>query len=95
MSRREARDQVWTFYKQHYAELAARMRDDETAFLISIPGAFCDAAHRDEARNLLTGPVAHIDGGPMSLAMTLEGIDQCIATRERNARGIETFLKAY
>src|SRR6185436_8900416 len=95
MSRRETREQAWAFYKQHFAELAARLRDDEKSWLILGANVFCDAAHRDEARAFFTEPASHVDGGPMILAMTLEGIDQCIARRERNAPGIAAFLQTY
>jgi cytosol alanyl aminopeptidase len=95
MGRRETREEAWAFFKQNFTALAGRMRDDEKSYLIMLAGAFCDAAHRDEVKAFLTGPVSHVDGGPMRLAMTLEGIDQCIATRERNAPGIAAFLKEY
>lgn len=96
LPRRETREQVWAFYKQHFAELAVRLRDDEKSGLI-LRGVydFCDAAHRDEARALLAEPASHIDGGPLVLAMALESVDQCIATRERNAAGIAAFLQEY
>jgi aminopeptidase N len=95
MVRRETREQAWAFFKQHFAELTGRLRDDEKSYFIRGAAVFCDAAHRDEAKALLAEPAAKIDGGPMSLAMAMEVIDQCIANRERNAPGIAAFLERY
>jgi alanyl aminopeptidase len=95
IGRRETREQAWAFFKQHFAELAGRLREDETSLLLTLAEVFCDAAHRDEASALLTEPASKVDGGPRSLAMSLERIDQCIAKRERNASGIAAFLERY
>ncbi len=89
------REQAWTFIKTHFDDLLAQMRDDEKMGALRLAGAFCDVEHRQDAEAFFTPRAAKINGGPRTLARVLEGVDQCIAQREKNAPDIAAFMKKY
>ena len=95
-SYRETREVAWSFVKENFDRLAARMRSDETSGLISgVVSSFCDADPRREAASFFESRAAVIDGAPLALANALEAVDVCIAEDRRNAPAIAEFLKRY
>jgi aminopeptidase N len=93
--RKESRERAWAFFKSHHEALLGRMRDDEKSGFISLPGAFCTRAMRAEAEAFLAPIAKTSDGGPQELAILLDGLDTCVAQRERQAPGIARFLARY
>lgn len=89
----ETRDRAWQFLKDHFDELAPRLREDEAVGLIFVIRSFCDEAQRADAEAFLRPRVATIDGGTPVLEEHLERIDLCIAARRRDEPGIIEFLK--
>jgi aminopeptidase N len=90
----ETRPVAWAFYQQHFDALAAKMRSDELGRLIDMVGVFCDEKHLSEAEALLTPRVAHIEGGPRSLARGLESIRLCLESKRRHQPSVLEFLSA-
>jgi len=95
-SHRETQDAAWAFVRESFDRLAARMRGDETSWLISgVVSRFCDEDRRREAAAFFQARSASIDGAPLALANALETVDVCIAEERRNAAGIAELLKQY
>jgi alanyl aminopeptidase len=93
------RDVPFEFVKQHLDALLKRLPrevgEDYAAMLPSVGGSFCDVKHRDELDSFFAGRVADYNGGPRTLAQTLEGIDLCIAARKTLAPALTAFLTKY
>jgi alanyl aminopeptidase len=93
------RDLPFQFVKQHLDQLLARVPrevgDDYAASLPQVGGAFCDAAHRAELDAFFSDRVKNYTGGPRTLAQTLEGIDRCVAQRQKRVPELEAFLGGY
>jgi aminopeptidase N len=89
----ESRAQAWDFYRQHFDALSTRLRSDELNGLIEMVGDLCDEQRRAEAEAFLRSRVEKIEGGPRSLARTLESIQLCIESERRNQPGVREFLR--
>jgi alanyl aminopeptidase len=93
------RDIPFEFVKQHLDALLKRLPrevgEDYSAMLPSVGGSFCDAKHRDELNSFFAARVKDYNGGPRTLAQTLEGIDLCIAARKTLAPELTAFLNGY
>ena len=92
----ETRDLPFEFVKQHLNQLLARVPrdagDDYAANLPEVGSAFCDASHRAQVESFFSDRVKAYTGGPRTLAQTLEGIDQCIANRQKLTPELQAFL---
>jgi alanyl aminopeptidase len=95
----DTRDVPFEFVKQHLDALLKRLPrevgEDYAAVLPSVGGSFCDAKHRDELDAFFADRVKDYNGGPRSLAQTLEGIDLCIAARKSLTPELTAFLNSY
>jgi alanyl aminopeptidase len=95
----DTRDVPFEFVKQHLDALLKRLPrevgEDYAAMLPSVGGSFCDAKHRDELDSFFADRVKDYNGGPRTLAQTLEGIDLCIAARKSLAPELTAFLNHY
>ena len=95
----DTRDVPFEFVKQHLDALLKRLPrevgEDYAAMLPSVGGSFCDAKHRDELDSFFADRVKDYNGGPRTLAQTLEGIDLCIAARKSLAPELTAFLNQY
>ncbi|WP_395853583.1 M1 family metallopeptidase [Cystobacter fuscus] len=87
-----SRDVAYAFVTRNYDALAARMPDEQVAYLAMIAASYCDPVHRQEATAFLTERMARAAGGPHSLALVLESIDLCIAFKAAQGPSIESFL---
>lgn len=56
-------------------------------------GDFCDEQRRAEVEAFLRSRAEKIEGGPRSLARTLESIQLCIESERRNQPGVLEFLR--
>ncbi|HEX5229608.1 MAG TPA: hypothetical protein VFW44_17975, partial [Bryobacteraceae bacterium] len=69
--------------------------EDYAAMLPSVGGTFCDSKHRIELDAFFADRVKDYNGGPRTLAQTLEGIDLCIAARKSMGPELAAFLDRY
>ncbi len=95
----ETRDVPFEFVRQHLDALLKRLPrevgEDYAAMLPSVGNTFCDSKHRDELDSFFADRVKDYNGGPRTLAQTLEGIDLCIAARKSLAPELTAFLNKY
>jgi cytosol alanyl aminopeptidase len=95
----DTRDVPFEFVKQHLDALLKRLPrevgEDYAAMLPGVGGTFCDTKHRDELDSFFADRVKDYNGGPRTLAQTLEGIDLCIAARKSLAPELAAFLNRY
>jgi cytosol alanyl aminopeptidase len=93
------RDIPFEFVKQHLDELLKRLPrevgEDYAAMLPSVGATFCDAKDRNALDSFFSDRVKDYNGGPRTLAQTLEGIDLCIAARKSMAPELTAFLDKY
>jgi hypothetical protein len=93
---RRTREPTWAFLKQHWDGLTARMREDEVMWLYgSVPGAFCDEAHRRDVEAFLRPRARKHAGAPHALDDALEGARTCELTLARNRDAIAKFLARF
>ena len=95
----DTRDIPFEFVKQHLDTLLKRLPrevgEDYAAILPSVGGNFCDAKHREELDSFFADRVKDYNGGPRTLAQTLESIDLCIAARKSLTPELTAFLNQY
>jgi cytosol alanyl aminopeptidase len=95
----DTRDVPFEFVKQHLDALLKRLPrevgEDYAASLPSVGGSFCDAKRRGELDAFFADRVKDYNGGPRTLAQTLEGIDLCIEARKSLAPELTAFLNNY
>lgn len=93
------RDVPFEFVKQHLDVLLKRLPreigEDYAAALPSVGGSFCDEQHRKDLDSFFADRVKEYNGGPRTLAQTLEGIDLCIASRKSLTPELTAFLNNY
>lgn len=93
LNTRETQNDAFDALEKRIDELLARQRDDENSwFLGSVAGAFCDAAHRDRVSKLLTDRAKKVNGAQMQVTRGLEMTDQCIAAVARDMPGLRRFF---
>ncbi len=96
LQNRQARDAAWSFAREHFDAIAARLTGSEASGLLaSLVSSSCDEARREEAAAFFGPRAARIDGGALALANALERADTCIAERRRDAAAVESFLLRY
>ncbi len=86
------RDVVYSFVKENYDALVARMPEMFGARLVYVGAAWCDAEHRKDVADFFTQRSARTPEGPRVLAQVMEELDLCIAQKEAQGASIEAFL---
>jgi alanyl aminopeptidase len=86
------RDVVYSFVKENYDALTARMPEEFAGRLSMVGGAFCDAEHRKDVEAFFTERSARTDSGPRFLSQVLEQMDLCIAQKEAQSASVDAFL---
>jgi alanyl aminopeptidase len=93
----ETRGLPFEFVKRHLDSLLKILPresdDDYAAVLPEVGRDFCDAQRRDQLQAFFADRVKDYTGGPRILAQTLEGIDLCVAARQRLLPEVTDFLK--
>ncbi len=89
----EAREVVYSFVKENYDALAARVPEA----MVGRPGAawaarYCDAERRKDVADFFTERNARTASGPRVLAQVLEQVDLCVALKEAQGSSIDAFL---
>jgi alanyl aminopeptidase len=99
LSYADTRDVPFEFVKLHLDALLKRLPrevgEDYSAMLPSVGGSFCDTKRRDDLDSFFADRVKDYNGGPRTLAQTLEGIDLCIAARKSLTPELTAFLNQY
>jgi alanyl aminopeptidase len=91
----KTRDLAYDFVKQNWDAVVAKFPTDTGAFLPFVAGAYCDAAHRDDAKAFFDGRSTKFTGGPRNLAQMLEGINLCVAYKKAQEPSVSAFLEKY
>jgi alanyl aminopeptidase len=90
LSHPDTRDAAWAWTKEHYDAILARLpRHHGGVQLVGVGSRFCDEAHARDVEAFFGPKIDGIEGGPRSLASTLEEIHLCVARRaaqEKSAR---------
>jgi alanyl aminopeptidase len=89
---RRTRQRAYDFGKGHYDAIAARLPKAWGAGLVRLGGGFCDAGHRADVARFFQERTPSQEGGPRTLAQTLEGIDACVARRTAHEASVRAFL---
>jgi hypothetical protein len=87
------------FYRAHEAVLLKRMPTDETAGAVAriadIFTATCDPARRDDLAEYVTKHFGSLPGGERIVKQSIEGMDQCIASRKLVEPAVRAWLGGY
>ena len=88
-----ARPRAWTFIRAHWAALEPKVTiSGGDVNLTRALGAFCDATSRDEITSFFA---AHpLPAAQRTLAQTVEGINNCIASKEKQTPAVTAWLSA-
>ena len=82
LTREETQDQAWQWLRDHYDAVVARLpKHHGGAALVSTGQVFCDEAHAAEMEAFFGPKIEGIEGGPRTLATTLEGVRLCAKRR--------------
>jgi alanyl aminopeptidase len=82
LSNPATRDAAWTWIKENYDAILARLpRHHGGVGLVSTGRAFCDGGHAADVQAFFTPRIDSIEGGPRTLASTLEEVRLCVARR--------------
>jgi aminopeptidase N len=86
-----ARDQAWAFVKEHWTELEPKVTIALGDInLVNGLSAYCSTEARDDIRSFFA---AHrLPTGERALRQTLERIDICVATRQREQPALDQWL---
>src|SRR5439155_15481687 len=75
----EMREPAWEWVQEHYDELVARLGLQLASRIASLPTKFCDAKRADEVQAFFATRAEKLNGGPRTVAQTLETIRLCAA----------------
>jgi alanyl aminopeptidase len=93
IAHRRTRDPAWTFFREAYDRLAARVPPDWGRQLLLAAEPLCSEAHQSEVASLFTPKVDAIPGGPRILAQRIEAIALCTAERNLREPSVKSFLE--
>jgi hypothetical protein len=88
-----------SFYRAHETELVARMPKDEVAGtaaeLTYIFTSICDPGRRADIVDYVTKHFATMPGGARTVKQAIEGMDQCIASKQLLEPEIRAWLGGF
>jgi cytosol alanyl aminopeptidase len=91
----KTRQRAYDFAKTNFDRIVARMPPEWGASLTGVASGFCDAEHRADVEAFFKDKIARFNGGPRTLAQTLEGISLCQAQHSARQASVTAFLKKY
>ena len=91
----KTRDLAYSFVKENWDALVAKLPTDTGAFLPYVAAGYCDPQHRQDVQSFFEGRSTKYTGGPRILAQVLEGIDLCVAYKTAQAPSVAEFLQNY
>jgi alanyl aminopeptidase len=86
------RDVAFSFVKENYDALAARLPEERVAGLMYAGSSYCDPVRRQEVAAFFAERARSAPGGERTLAQILEGMDLCIALKSAQGASAESFL---
>jgi alanyl aminopeptidase len=86
------RDPAWAYLVAHLDEVAAALPFLLRPGVVRFAGFFCDAEHRKTVDTVFRAKLQAMPGGIKALNEVLEGLDLCIARREKFGADIAAFL---
>jgi puromycin-sensitive aminopeptidase len=93
MRERSTRAATWSYFKDHYAALKAKVPQYGFERLAGATGSFCDEKSRAEVRAFFGDP-SHKLESDRSLRQAQEAVSLCSALRTREAAAFSSWLKA-
>ncbi|CAN5923630.1 M1 family metallopeptidase [soil metagenome] len=91
---RETRTLGLAFIEAHLDELLARLRDDESSWLLEFfSGVGCDQATYDRVVPIVAARAKKIGGAELAVTRALEASRQCIANSQRQLPALKAFLR--
>jgi len=91
---RETREAAWAFVRDRYEDVSAHLARGYRASLPRIGAGFCDPARRAELERFFRPRVGGLVGAPRILALTLEGIDLCVAKKNAQAASARVYFES-
>jgi alanyl aminopeptidase len=89
----ETRDAAWQWLKDHYDAVVQRLpRHHSGVALVSSTRPYCDDEHAKDIEAFFTPKIDSIEGGPRTLASTLEDIRLCAARRKAQEPSAREFF---
>ncbi len=89
----ETRDAAWQWLKDHYDAVVQRLpRHHSGVALVSSTRPYCDEEHAKDVEAFFTPKIDSIEGGPRTLAGTLEDIRLCAAKRKAQEPSAREFF---
>jgi alanyl aminopeptidase len=91
----EARDSAYSFVKQNWDALIAKLPTDFGSYLPYFARRYCDTEHYQDVEAFFQGRSTKYTGGPRILDQVLEGINLCIAYKKVQEPSVAEFLEKY
>jgi alanyl aminopeptidase len=83
LSNPATREAAWAWIKENYVAILSRLpRHHGGVGLVSMGRSFCDGLHAADVEAFFTPKIESIEGGPRTLASTLEDVRLCAARRD-------------
>ncbi len=92
MAEASTREATWAWVRENLDALVERLPEWSKGRASSYGSQFCDARHRAEVEAFFQPLVGELQGGPRTLATTLETIDLCIAKTQHHRPGLQEHL---
>jgi alanyl aminopeptidase len=92
LARSETRDAAWNWVKQYFNRLIERMPNWRRGQVARTGRYFCSVERRKEVETFFADKIKDLEGGPRSLANTLEAIDLCVASVKHNKVVLNQYL---
>jgi alanyl aminopeptidase len=95
LDRPDTREEAWSWMKEHYDALLARMpRHHAGVQLVGAGDSFCDSDHAKDVEAFFRPKIEAIEGGPRALAEVLEEVQLCAARRTASEASARDFFRA-
>jgi len=91
MANSHNREPAWSFIREHWPQVEAKLTNFSTGSVINNASQFCDAATRDEVQQFFAQHP--IPGTDRTLKQSLESINLCIDLRQQQQGNLASWLK--
>lgn len=95
LSRPDTRQVIYDQIKQNYDQILEKLPRMAHRFVLSVPAAFCDQEHYDDAKAFFGPKAEKLPGGTIVFERTLERMELCMAYRAAQKASVEAFLAKY
>jgi aminopeptidase N len=91
MANRRNRDTAWSFVREHWQQVEAKLTNFSTGSVINSAAQFCDSGKRDEVQQFFAQHP--IPGTDRTLKQALETINLCVDLRQQQEANLASWLK--